>query len=312
MHTDVFIAHGLADEGLAADACRALERGGLRCWISPRDAPVGKGYAQHVSEAIGHASTFLFVLSVTSRTDESALRQIQVAIAKRRPVIVLSRGDVALPSTLSESAPADMLEVCHNAISGQQWQTLLSKVRALLPQPAQLDVFFSYAIKEDREWVVDLSSYVVDILASARLGRKLLAWSDRAECEPEIPYATKVINALNEATVIVIVLSPDYFRSEVSKNEWKLCEDVISRRRAGSGKPVRVLAVYRRQLDAHQHLEGSVFDDTPRSFYVTDGDGSTTHELSMNGVKESERFFEVAAAFADDLVRAIADAEGRR
>ncbi len=48
----VLISQATADAVLANDVCAALERGGVRCWIAPRDVMPGTHYASDAARAI--------------------------------------------------------------------------------------------------------------------------------------------------------------------------------------------------------------------------------------------------------------------
>ena len=54
MHSyfDVFISHSTKDKGVANDVCDALERGGVRCWIAPRNMVPGEEYENQILSAI--------------------------------------------------------------------------------------------------------------------------------------------------------------------------------------------------------------------------------------------------------------------
>jgi|SRR5208282_2510026 len=65
MHT-VFISYSSEDKGIAFGVCRALEAGGLTCWLAPRDVMAGRPDSGQISEAIRRARVFVLVLSRNS------------------------------------------------------------------------------------------------------------------------------------------------------------------------------------------------------------------------------------------------------
>src|SRR5688572_25696121 len=49
---DVFVSHSAKDKAKADAVCDALEKGGVRCWIAPRDILPGANWATSILKAI--------------------------------------------------------------------------------------------------------------------------------------------------------------------------------------------------------------------------------------------------------------------
>src|SRR5208282_6668663 len=82
MHT-VFISYSSEDKGIAFGVCRALEAGGLTCWLAPRDVMAGRPDSGQISEAIRRARVFVLVLSRNSDQSRQVLREVERAAHSR-------------------------------------------------------------------------------------------------------------------------------------------------------------------------------------------------------------------------------------
>lgn len=79
MAHDVFISYAVEDREVADKVCDALERGGVKCWIAPRDIPFGAGYEESIVDAIGSSRMLVLVLSSHSNASPHVKREIQNA-----------------------------------------------------------------------------------------------------------------------------------------------------------------------------------------------------------------------------------------
>jgi TIR domain len=96
----VFISYASADKQAADSICAALERGGIVCWIAPRDVTPGVFYADAIVQAINSAHILIVVLSVNSVGSQHVLREVERASAKRRPVVAFRLDTTPLPTVL--------------------------------------------------------------------------------------------------------------------------------------------------------------------------------------------------------------------
>jgi TolB-like protein/Tfp pilus assembly protein PilF len=97
---DVFISYATADKSAADSICAALERGGIVCWIAPRDVTPGVFYADAIVQAINSARILIVVLSVNSASSQHVLREVERASAKRRPLVAFRLDTTSLPTGL--------------------------------------------------------------------------------------------------------------------------------------------------------------------------------------------------------------------
>src|ERR1019366_9840654 len=96
----VFISYASADKPAADSICSGLERGGIACWIAPRDVTPGVFYADAIVQAINSAHILLVVLSVNSVGSQHVLREVERASAKRRPLVAFRLDTAPLPTGL--------------------------------------------------------------------------------------------------------------------------------------------------------------------------------------------------------------------
>jgi TolB-like protein/Flp pilus assembly protein TadD len=96
----VFISYASADKPAADSICSGLERGGITCWIAPRDVTPGVFYADAIVEAINSARILIVVLSVNSVGSQHVLREVERASAKRRPLVAIRVDTTPLPTGL--------------------------------------------------------------------------------------------------------------------------------------------------------------------------------------------------------------------
>lgn len=90
----VFISYASQDAAVANAIVQALEKGGLRCWIAPRDVTPGSHYADHIMSAISGAKALVLVLSASALASKHVSKEVERAASKGRSIIAL-RTDAA-------------------------------------------------------------------------------------------------------------------------------------------------------------------------------------------------------------------------
>ncbi len=81
MTHEVLISYSSLDK-LQADAiCNRLEAQGIRCWIAPRDVPVGTEYADSIVQAIEAAKVLLLVFSSNADQSKQVKREVERAVS---------------------------------------------------------------------------------------------------------------------------------------------------------------------------------------------------------------------------------------
>ncbi len=96
----VFISYASQDVAIANSVVDALERGGIPCWIAPRDVVPGEFYADAIVRAIDLARATVLVLSQQSVASLHVMREVERASSKRRRVISFRTDRAPLPAAL--------------------------------------------------------------------------------------------------------------------------------------------------------------------------------------------------------------------
>lgn len=138
--TDVFISHSTADKQVADAVCAAMESKGVRCWIAPRDIPPGASWGSAIIEGIEDSRVMLLVFSEQTNKSDQVLREIERAVAKKKPVVPLR-----LDRTPMRKDYEYFLASCHwlDATDGaleDHLATLTGTVRHLLLDKAEAEV----------------------------------------------------------------------------------------------------------------------------------------------------------------------------
>jgi len=93
---DVFISYSVKDKPVAEAICAALEADRIRCWIAPRDIPVGLTWPAAIIEAIEESRAMIVVFSGHSNASQQVLREVERAVAKGVAIFPLRIEDVAM------------------------------------------------------------------------------------------------------------------------------------------------------------------------------------------------------------------------
>jgi hypothetical protein len=100
MPRDVFISHSAQDKNVAETICGALEKSGIRCWVAPRDVRPGKSFPGEITRAIQQSKVMLLIFSRHSNASEQVLREVQLAVDCRVPIVRLRMEDIPLSDDL--------------------------------------------------------------------------------------------------------------------------------------------------------------------------------------------------------------------
>lgn len=87
MSHDVFISYSSKDKTIADAICAKLEERIIRCWMAPRDIPVGQNFAKSIIYAINDSKVFVLVWSANTNTSEHILNEINQAFDQGIPII---------------------------------------------------------------------------------------------------------------------------------------------------------------------------------------------------------------------------------
>src|SRR4051794_10179695 len=90
----VFISYAAADRKEALSVCKAIERRGVKCWISTRDVEPGDNYQEEIVRAIRDASSMVLVFSEAANNSDEIKKELSLASRYHIPVMALRIEDV--------------------------------------------------------------------------------------------------------------------------------------------------------------------------------------------------------------------------
>jgi len=100
MAHDVFVSYSSHDKPTADAACAALEAGGHRCWIAPRDVLPGMDYGEAIVDAIRGCKVMVLVYSGSANTSPQIRREVERAVATGATIIPFRIEDVPMSKSL--------------------------------------------------------------------------------------------------------------------------------------------------------------------------------------------------------------------
>ena len=87
MNHDVFISYSSKNSAAAQAICHELEDNNIKCWMAPRDIPVGAKYASVITQAIKECKAVVLVFSEYSAISPWVESEINIAFSNRRPIV---------------------------------------------------------------------------------------------------------------------------------------------------------------------------------------------------------------------------------
>ena len=87
MYHDVFISYSSKNATTAQAICHELEDNHIKCWMAPRDIPVGAKYASVISKAIKDCKVVVLVFSEQSAISPWVESEINIAFSNRKPIV---------------------------------------------------------------------------------------------------------------------------------------------------------------------------------------------------------------------------------
>jgi tetratricopeptide (TPR) repeat protein len=90
----VFVSYATADRKEALAVCKAVERRGLKCWISCRDVPPGENYQEAIVRAIRAADAMVLVFSEAANNSDEIKKELSLASKHHVPLMALRIEDV--------------------------------------------------------------------------------------------------------------------------------------------------------------------------------------------------------------------------
>lgn len=97
MAHDVFISYAAEDGKVAEVVRRTLEAEGIKCWIAPRDVPIGTNYEDAIIDAICVSRVMILIISESSNKSPHVKREIQNACLEDSPTQIVPLRVDAVP-----------------------------------------------------------------------------------------------------------------------------------------------------------------------------------------------------------------------
>ncbi|HLK58528.1 MAG TPA: ankyrin repeat domain-containing protein [Chthonomonadaceae bacterium] len=101
MAHEAFISYCSKDKPIADAVCAALEAGGIRCWIAPRDILPGSEWGAAIIDAIHECQVMILVFSEHANTSPQIEREVERAV---------HHGVAILPFRIEEVMPSGSME----------------------------------------------------------------------------------------------------------------------------------------------------------------------------------------------------------
>ena len=90
----VFVSYATADRKEALSVCKAIERRGVKCWISTRDVEPGENYQESIVRALRESRAMVLVFSDAANNSDEIKKELSLASRYRVPVMALRIEDV--------------------------------------------------------------------------------------------------------------------------------------------------------------------------------------------------------------------------
>ena len=90
----VFVSYATADRKDALAVCKAIERRGLKCWISTRDVEPGENYQESIVRALRASRAMVLVFSDAANNSDEIKKELSLASRYHIPVMALRIEDV--------------------------------------------------------------------------------------------------------------------------------------------------------------------------------------------------------------------------
>lgn len=87
MNHDIFISYSSKQKSIADGVCHYLEENGFKCWMAPRDIPVGSDYGDLIEEAIKTSKVVVLVFSQTASISKWVKGEINVAFTEDKSIL---------------------------------------------------------------------------------------------------------------------------------------------------------------------------------------------------------------------------------
>jgi hypothetical protein len=98
---DVFVSYSNEDKEVADRVISRLERDGVSCWISHRDARPGAEWAESIVDAIENSKVVILIYTAHSNDSQQVLREMERAVYANVPILPFLIEDHPLSRSMS-------------------------------------------------------------------------------------------------------------------------------------------------------------------------------------------------------------------
>lgn len=226
---DVFVSYAVKDKAVADRVCDALEKGGVHCWIAPRDIHPGESWAASIVDAIQASRLMVLVFSDAANDSPQVAREVALA-SDHGPIFVLRIGDAkptgALEYYVGRTHWSDITEPSSSgslgrvaaavqnllSLSADTAQTLSQTNTRMQPVIEAVAEISAQRRAAPRKLVVFLCHASEDKPAVRGLYQQLYAigtlpWLDEENLLPGQNWQYEIPKAVRKSDVVVICLS---------------------------------------------------------------------------------------------------------
>jgi hypothetical protein len=84
---DVFISHSTDDKVIADEICSVFEENGLKCWIAPRDIPLGRPFTEGIMAGIISSKVFVLIFTESSKEKKYVKTELELAFKYNKTIL---------------------------------------------------------------------------------------------------------------------------------------------------------------------------------------------------------------------------------
>ena len=134
MH-QVFISYSTVDAAKAETVRNVLERNEIRCWMAPRDIPVGSNYTKEIPVAIRDCQVFVLVLSQNAQRSHWVLKELDSAVNMGKVILPFMLEDCVLNDEFNFLLTGAQRYAAYQK-KAEAMETLIRWIRSIIQEPS--------------------------------------------------------------------------------------------------------------------------------------------------------------------------------
>jgi hypothetical protein len=141
----IFISHSSKDRAYANDLCAKIECNQLKCWIAPRDIPIGARYASEIIKAVKSCGVLILVFTQHANSSYAVASEVESAFSLGIPILPLRIHDIDPNDELLFYIKATQWLDAFSSDQREIFNELISNLRSHLnPEMAGQPIITSY------------------------------------------------------------------------------------------------------------------------------------------------------------------------